>query len=322
MINDCAFVGETLLKYLPSGVEWKHIKRGRGIWDKTVGLAYKILGVKADIYHAHYLLQDCYMALYLGKRPLIGHAHGSDLRSALKHPLWGKIVRYNLVKSDKILVSTPDILATAKEFREDAEYLPNPVDMQVFYPKPLVEHDGKKRVLIASDCNWAVKGTDIAIKAIGKIKDEVEVSVIKHGVDFERTLALARSLGLHLNILSRVPHEKMREYYWSADVVIDQFKLGSLGMISLEAIACGRPVITYVSSKYPEYKDFPLKDIKTEDDIAGAILNSNEKTWSKEYEYIKINHSPKIVIKKLLKIYRGVAYVEAEDPGRNTNPER
>ncbi|MEM2912664.1 MAG: hypothetical protein QW146_09200 [Candidatus Bathyarchaeia archaeon] len=45
---------------------------------------------------------------------------------------------------DKVLVSTPDILAIAKEFREYAEYLPNPVDMQIFYLKPMVDHGEKE----------------------------------------------------------------------------------------------------------------------------------------------------------------------------------
>ncbi|MEM0007382.1 MAG: glycosyltransferase [Candidatus Bathyarchaeia archaeon] len=306
MINDCAYVGETLLKYMPSAVEKLHIRRTRGFWSKTFGLTYKILRAKGDVYHVHYLLQDCYLAARFGKKPLVGHAHGSDLRAVLKHSVWGRIVKHNLISCDKVLVSTPDILAVAKRFREDAEYLPNPVDMQLFYPKPMVEHGGKKRVLIASDCNWAVKGTDIAIRALSKVKNEVEVSIIKHGVDFEKTLALARSLGLRLNILPKVHHEKMREYYWNADVVIDRFKLGSLGMVSLEAIACGRPAITYVSSEYPEYKDFPLKNINTEGKIIEEIYDSNVNLWQKENKYLEKHHKPENVVKKLLNIYNAL----------------
>ncbi|MEM3698084.1 MAG: glycosyltransferase [Candidatus Bathyarchaeia archaeon] len=307
MINDCAYVGETLLKYMPGNVEKLYIRRTRGFWSKTFGLAYNILRARGDVYHVHYLLQDCYLASRFGKKPLVGHAHGSDLRVALKHPVWGRIAKHNLMSCDKVLVSTPDILATAKKFREDAEYLPNPVDMQVFYPKPMIEHGGKKRVLIASDCNWAVKGTDIAIRALSKIKNEVEVSIIKHGVDFEKTLALARSLGLRLNILPKVPHEKIREYYWNANVVIDQFKLGSLGMVSLEAIACGRPVITYVSSEYHEYENFPLKDITTEEKIIDSIKSSNIKLWQKEITYLERKHKPEIVVEKLWRIYLTLA---------------
>jgi glycosyltransferase involved in cell wall biosynthesis len=167
-----------------------------------------------------------------------------------------------------------------------------------------MEHGGKKKVLIASDSNWSVKGTDIAIRALSRIKDEVDVSIIAHGVDFERTLSLAYSLGLHVNILPKVPHEKINQYYWNADVVIDRFKLGSLGMVSLEAIACGIPAVTYVSSEFPEYGEFPLKDIKTDEEVADAILNADVKLWQREYAYIKKNHKPEIVIKILLENYR------------------
>jgi len=306
MINDCAFVGETLLKYMPSDIEKQHIKRSRGLLNKTFGLAYKILRAKGDVYHAHYLLQDCYIAARLGKKPLIGHAHGSDLRTSLKHPLWGRIVRHNLRKCDKILVSTPDFLGIAKKFREDAEYLPNPVDTEIFYPKPITEHGEKKRVLIASDSNWKVKGTDMAIRALGKIRDEVEVSIIRYGVDFERTLALAYSLGLHVSVLPKVPHEKLNQYYWNADVVIDRFTLGSLGVVSLEAIACGRPAIAYVSSKYPEYNSFPLKDITAENEIAKIIKAADDDLWEREYAYFRARHAVNVVLERLMKIYDSV----------------
>jgi glycosyltransferase involved in cell wall biosynthesis len=303
MINDCAFVGETLLKYMPPNIEKQHIKRTRGLLSKTFGLAYKILKAKGDVYHVHYLLQDCYMAARLGKRPLIGHAHGSDLRVSLNHPVWGRIVRHNLKNCDGILVSTPDVLSIAKQFRSNAEYLPNPVDTELFYRKPDVPHDGKKRVLIASDSNWMVKGTDITIRALSEIKDEVEVSIIGYGVDFGRTVALASSLGLRLNVLPKVPHNRLNEYYWSADVVIDRFKLGSLGMVSLEAIACGRPVITYVSSEYDVHRDFPLRDVKIPDRIIEAIKGNSQILWEGEYDFLIKHHEPNKVAKKIIDTY-------------------
>lgn len=306
MINDCAYVGETLLKHLPSEFHGKHVKRSRGLWSKTFGLTYKIMRVKADIYHVHYLLQDCYIAACLGKKPLIGHAHGSDLRSSLSHPLWGRIVKNNLKKCDRILVSTPDILGIAKQYREDTEYLPNPVNTELFYPKPATPKGKKKKVLIASDSNWKVKGTDLAIRALSKIKDKVDVSIIAYGVDFERTLSLANSLGLYMNILPKVPHEKLNQYYWNADVIIDRFRLGSLGVVSLEAIACGRPVVGYVSSGFPQYCNFPLKDVTTVEEIAQAIEAADNDLWEKEYDYFMVEHKSEIIWAKLRKIYDSV----------------
>jgi len=304
MINDCAFVGETLLKYLPASVEKEHVKRTRGLWSKTFGIAYKIFRTEADVYHAHYLLQDTYIANRLGKKPLVGHAHGSDLRSSLKHKVWGRIVRHNLKKCDKVLVSTPDILGQAKMFREDAEYLPNPVDKELFHSKPANQHDGPKRVLIASDSNWIVKGTDIGIRALATIKDAVDVSIIAIGIDFAKTVELANSLGLHLNILPKAPHDRLSEYYWNADVVIDRFALGSLGMVSLEAIACGRPALCYVSSDYPENRDFPLKDLRAEEEIAESVANLPSDLWEREHEFLERHHNVDAVVSRLESIYQ------------------
>ncbi len=196
-----------------------------------------------------------------------------------------------------MVVSTPDILQVARRFREDAQYIPNPVDLSIFYPKPM-RREKKKRVLIASDSNWSVKGTDIAIKALNLIKNYVDVYIISHGRDFNKTLALARKLGLNMQVLPKVSHEVMNQYYWNADVVIDQFKLGSLGLVSLEGIACGRPVITYVSSQYEEYREFPLKDLQTEEEIAEAVIKADEKLWEAEYAYLINNHHPQKSLKR------------------------
>jgi len=307
MINDAAFVGDTLLKYLPAELEKQRIKRSRSLWDKTFGIALNILRAKGDIYHAHYLLQDCYIASKLGKKPLIGHAHGSDLRTSLNHFAWGRIARHNLKHCDKVIVSTPDILGIAKRYREDAEYLPNPVNTELFYPKPAVHKDKKKRVLIASDSNWSVKGTDIAIRALSKVKEDVEVSIVQQGKDFEKTTVLASSLGLSLKILPKAPHEKLNEYYWDADMVIDRFALGSLGMVALEAIACGRPALAYVSSEYPENNDFPLTDLKGEEAIANTISNLPSDLWEKERFFLQKYHDAKNIASRLLSIYEELA---------------
>jgi glycosyltransferase involved in cell wall biosynthesis len=306
MINDCAFVGETLIKYLPTHIDVVHLKRTRKFFDKTVKIAWKILKAKGDIYHCHYLLQDCYIASKLGRHPLIGHAHGTDVRWSINHFAWKRIVKHDLKKCDKILVSTPDILETTKEYREDAEYLPNPVDTERFYPKPIKAHKGKLRVLIASDSNWYVKGTDIAIRALSGLKDEVEVFLVHKGRDFAKTMALAESLGLRLNVLPETPHENMCNYYWNADVVMDRFKLGSLGMVSLEAIACGRPVLNYVSSAYPAYKDFPLKDVDSVEKIVSAIKNFSPKLWEVEHVYLKATHDPNLIAKRMAKVYESI----------------
>jgi len=62
MVNDCAHVGETLIKYLPEDFSVLHLKRSRSFFDKTFGVAWRIFRAKGDLYHVYYLLQGCYLA--------------------------------------------------------------------------------------------------------------------------------------------------------------------------------------------------------------------------------------------------------------------
>jgi glycosyltransferase involved in cell wall biosynthesis len=309
MINDCASVGETLLKYMSKTVEKEHIKLTRGLWSKTFGIALKILRAKGDLYHVNYLLQDCYIASRLRKRPLVGYSVGSDLRLYLNDWRWGRIIRHNVKKCDVVMVSTPDLMSIAKQFRSDVEYLPPPVDSELFYPKPLVSHDGKKKVLISSSSSWENgKGTHIAVRGLAKLKDEVDVSIIAHGPDFGRTLELASSLGLRMNVLPKVPHEHINEYYWNNDMIVDQFLCECPGMTSLEAIACGRPAITNVSSNLPELADFPLKKVNSEEKIAAAVRTAfaNDRVLIEEQNYVAKYHKPEAVVARLMNIYDSV----------------
>ena len=109
------------LSICPSYIDVVHLKRSRKFFDKTFKIAWNILRTKGDVYHVNYLLQDCYISSKLGKRPLVGHTHGSDLRQLLNHCAWKRSVKQNLKKCDVILVSTPEILDVAKRYQEETE---------------------------------------------------------------------------------------------------------------------------------------------------------------------------------------------------------
>ncbi|MCD6194315.1 MAG: glycosyltransferase [Candidatus Aminicenantes bacterium] len=308
MVNDCAHVGETLIKYLPEEFKVLHLKRSRRFFDKTFRIAWRILRSKGDVYHVHYLLQDCYLTLKFGKHPIIGHAHGSDLRDTLHSRKWGWIVKYNLRNCDKILVAQPTILETAKEYNETAEYFPIPYDPKLFYPKPLPKERKVKRIFLASKHDFKIKGTDKFLYLLAKVDVPFELKTISYGKDVERAGALARKLGLNVKFIDRVPHEKMNELYWEADLVLGSLGVGQLDTVAIEAMACGRPVIHGIKKKY--FPNCPLIDIKTVDyeliSKINDLLNSKkarETQISKQLEYVK-QHDASILAKKLLEIYR------------------
>jgi glycosyltransferase involved in cell wall biosynthesis len=310
MINDAAFVGETLLKYMPAELEKQHIKRSRGLWDKTFGIAFKILKAKGDVYHAHYLLQDCYIASKLGKKPLIGHAHGSDLRDGIKKRKWGWIIKNNLRKCDKIVVAQPTILDTALEFNETAEYFPIPFDPKIFFAKPLPLEPEQKQVFIASTHNFRIKGTNKFLKALASLSEPVKIKSLAGGKDFVEAQKLAGELGLQVDFTPKVPHEKMSELYWESDLVLGSFSIGQLDTVAIEAMACGRPVVHSISREF--FDECPLEELENVDETAEIIqrLLDDEKERAQRVKsqlgYVNATHSAPLLAERLLGIYTEV----------------
>jgi glycosyltransferase involved in cell wall biosynthesis len=310
MINDAAFVGETLLNYMPGELKKQHIKRSRSFWDKTFGIALKILRAKGDIYHVHYLLQDCYIASKLGKKPLIGHAHGSDLRDEIKRRKWGWIIKHNLRKCDRILVAQPTILDTAMEFNQTAEYLPIPFDPKIFFPKSLSPEREEKQVLIASTHDFMVKGTDNFLKALASLSEPVRIKSLAGGKNLAEAQQLAREFSLKVDFVPKVPHDKMNELYWESDLVLGSFSIGQLDTVAIEAMACGRPVVHSVSRKF--FKKCPLEELenvdKTTEIIQRLLVDKKEckQRIKSQLDYVNSTHSAPLLAERLLGIYTEV----------------
>ena len=53
-------------------------------------------------------------------------------------------------------------------------------------------------------------------------------------------------LPVDLDIVEGVPHDVARERYARADIVVDQLNAGWHGVFALEAMALGKPVVTYL----------------------------------------------------------------------------
>jgi len=306
MINDCAFVGETLIKYLPSHIDVVHLKRTRKFLDKTFKLTWKILRAKGDIYHCHYLLQDCWLALKFGKHPIVGHAHGSDLRDVIRSRKWGWMVKSNLKSCDKILVAQPTILDIAKEFNDTAEYFPIPYDPKLFYNAPFITRREVKRVFMASPQDFRIKGSDKLLRALSLVRIPFKVVAIRYGRDVKRVEKLAEDLGLDVKFIDRMPHDCMNQMYWGSDIVLGSFGVGQLDTVAIEAMACGRPVVHHLQDRY--FPSCPLRSYlsieEVKEDIEKLLHRKNAVRRAKEQlEYVRRVHSAEVLAKRLIQIY-------------------
>ncbi len=118
-------------------------------------------------------------------------------------------------------VSTPDLV----DDLPTARWCPVVVDLDHWRAPDIAEHGGALRV-VHSPTNPRLKGTD----RVEPILAELEARGV---VRYSR--------------IEGVPWARMPEAFAQADVVLDQFRLGSYGVAACEAMAAGRVVIGHVT---------------------------------------------------------------------------
>ena len=148
----------------------------------------------------------------------------------------------------------PLIHSAPSRFRE----IPNGVDMRLFSPaaKDLQFLDrlevGRERLVILfvgsmDSAHHPKGGVPILLEAAAQLGDSNVVTLFVGGGDKVGTYAArAAELGLHdrVRFLGAVPNEALPPIYASADVVVQPSLLFEpFGLVAVEAMACGRPVI-------------------------------------------------------------------------------
>lgn len=155
---------------------------------------------------------------------------------------------------------------------DDVEMIPHGVDIHRFYPRqerhPSVDSD--KLSLLYVGRLGARKGLGLALRALARIDtDDVEFLIAGTGRHEERLRELAQELGIQKQVrfLGYVDDADLPELYSSADVFILPSKYEGFGLVLLEAIACGTPVIGVDAGGIPTAVD---------DGVDGCVVERNE----------------------------------------------
>jgi len=120
-----------------------------------------------------------------------------------------------------VFISTPDLFNDLP----DATWLPVAIDPLLWQSPPPFGHDGPLRVVHAPSSS-VLKGTDLVEPMLNRLNDE-------HVIHYVRA--------------SNIPFKQIPEIFRTADVVLDQFRLGIYGVAACEAMAAGRLLISDVT---------------------------------------------------------------------------
>jgi len=230
-------------------------------------LIRKVRGGHYDLAHIHY----GYMGNVgvLGRFPYILHCHGTDLRelTAFTRPLVASALKH----ARHVFYSTPDLRALVTAQRPDAEFLPNPIDTVEFAPAAPASASNDIWVCCALS---EIKGGWRLLKAceiLAKERPDLRVTAFGGGEYTREFLALP-----NVTMLARQPRWKLPRIINAHGIVLGQARLGIAGMAEFEAMACGRPVVTWFNEG-AAYSDPPPFVIGLEgEELAAGLLRMAE----------------------------------------------
>jgi glycosyltransferase involved in cell wall biosynthesis len=218
---------------------------------------------KVDLVHAHWSIPQGVTGLLLGKFlgiPCVTSLHGSDVHG-LNLPFLRGLNKKVILASE---VCTANSRATAQRAQEisgrnDIRVIPMGVDIDFFSASAGrtsgLRHNGKQgRIVLYAGRLIDVKGVEYLIRAFPAVLErqtDAKLLVVGSGPRKEDLISLSESLHLQGKVIfhDAVSQEELVRYYSMAEVFVlpsvttDERETEGLGVVLLEAMACGVPVI-------------------------------------------------------------------------------
>lgn len=236
-----------------------------------------------------YATEPIHALLFATGQPYVAFEHGTMREIPFEDSTTGRLLTLAYRKANKVFITNPDVLTAAQRLGlTNFQFIPHPVDETKYRPLPtalrshLVNRHQADLILFApSRHNWALKGNDLLLKAFARFRQTTRRSAVliqcEWGQEVAQSKQLIEALGLTACVLWVPPLNKMKliDYYNAADVVLDQFTIGTFGTVTPEAMACGKPVVLHFDRGMHEwcYAEMPpVASARTEGEIHERLV--------------------------------------------------
>lgn len=227
-----------------------------------------------DILHAHYAIPHA-AAAWMAEQMLLeeGHElkivttlHGTDITLVGQDPSFWSITRFSVEKSDGVTAVSEYLREeTYRAFqcrRADIRVIPNFIDPEVFDRGRYECHaeslapGGEKIVMHISNFR-PVKRVGDVVAAFAGMREQVEARLVFVGDGPERAHAReeVERFGLEQDVVFLGKLESVAELLSCADLFLLPSEMESFGLVALEAMASGVPVIGTTGSGLSEVVD-------------------------------------------------------------------
>jgi len=216
---------------------------------------FKKLSKDADIINLHhpFTLGDLAIFLFRPKAKIILHYHSDIVRQKIAAFFLKPLIYNTLKKSSKIIISSPNLLKSSpilKKFEEKCEIIPFGVDYKKFQKLNKENVDLIKReygdfILFIGRLTY-YKGLSYLIRAMKDVKNNLLIiGDGKKKKDFE---LMTKNLGLNnrIHFLPSQPEKNLIDFYNASTALVlpSIFKSEAFGIVLIEAMACGKPIVS------------------------------------------------------------------------------
>lgn len=147
---------------------------------------------------------------------------------------------------DAFIVQDPEM----REYLPEAQVIPRGLELSDWEEvgierpdRPLVVHAPSKTYL---------KGTPFVLEAVEQLQEE--------------------GLGFNFQLIHGMSHAEAADWFRRADVVVDQLVIGWYGVVTIEALAMGKPVVVYVRDDLARDFNPPLPIANANPDTVKGVL--------------------------------------------------
>lgn len=218
-----------------------------------------------DLIHGHTAYPDGFAAVLLGQalgRPTVVTLHGGDVNLYFRR-FSGRVQGvWAISHADRVIAASSSLRRTVvDEHRADAEkitVIPSGVDVDRFRPMPRGEAEtvlgldkGIPRILYVGAVTRS-KGIDHLLRAFARINlatdDPAQLLLIGDGnyADPAQVLADELGIGQYVTFVGKRPNDEIPLWINACDVLVLPSLSEGLGVVLIEAMACGKPVVATV----------------------------------------------------------------------------
>ena len=258
-------------------------------FEKAIGKA--VAEFKPDVIHAQHIWVLSWLAGKTGI-PYVITAHGTDLMGYQRNELFQKYADEAAAGAKRIITISNDNDKLVRELfpgsADKVVLMQNGYDPERFYPEPanedkIQEHFSitlqRKLVLFAGKLAY-FKGVDILLEAArlyeGERPGEIVTLIAGDGELAAQLKKQAEAYRLkHTHFLGHLDTPQLRGLYSIADVSVVPSRREPFGLVAVEALACGCPVIATNQGGLPDIINENVGALVDVDDafgLSGAVL--------------------------------------------------